>query len=98
MREGGSRRREGGSRRREGLTLQTSLLFRSSFSCNRVRTIEVKKWVIKEFDNVPVASQNVGMFFSNEAYVIRWGYQISVSGQYLVICDHFSEMTNQVWT
>lgn len=55
-----------------------NLSLRSSFSCNRVRTVDVKKWVIKEFDNVPVPGQHLGVFYSSEAYVIRWGYQISV--------------------
>jgi len=38
----------------------------------------VKKWVIKEFDNVVIPSQQHGVFYSSEAYIIRWGYQISV--------------------
>ncbi len=41
--------------------------------------MEVKKWVIKEFDNILVSQQLQGIFFSAEAYVIRWGFQISVS-------------------
>jgi hypothetical protein len=45
-----------------------------------VRTIDVKKWVIKEFDNVEVPGQHFGVFYTSEAYVVRWGYQISVSG------------------
>ncbi len=52
---------------------------RSSFSCNRVRTISVSKWVIKEFDNVTVPSQNNGIFYTHESYVVRWGFQITVS-------------------
>ena len=37
------------------------------------------KWVIKEFDNVEVPDQEIGLFYSSEAYVIRWAFTITVS-------------------
>ena len=37
------------------------------------------KWVIKEFDNVEVPDQEIGVFYSSEAYVIRWAFTITVS-------------------
>ena len=37
------------------------------------------KWVVKEFDNVEVPDRDVGVFYSSEAYVIRWGFRITVS-------------------
>ena len=37
------------------------------------------KWVIKEFDNVEVPDQDIGVFYSSEAYVVRWAYTITVS-------------------
>lgn len=52
---------------------------RSTFACNRVRTNGVTKWVIKEFDNVEVPDQDIGVFYSSESYVIRWAFTITVS-------------------
>ena len=51
---------------------------RSTFACNRVRTHALIKWVIKEFDNVVVPEQDHGVFYSMEAYVIRWAFVITV--------------------
>ena len=54
-------------------------VYRSTFACNRVRTNGITKWVIKEFDNVEVSDQDVGIFYSSEAYVIRWALTVTVS-------------------
>ena len=51
---------------------------RSTFACNRVRTNSITKWVVKEFDNVLIPDQDHGLFYSMEAYVIRWAYIITV--------------------
>ena len=51
---------------------------RSSFSCNRVRTNTVTKWVVKEFDNILIPEEDHGLFYTQEAYVLRWGYEITV--------------------
>ena len=51
---------------------------RSSFGRNRVRTLETKMWVIKEFDNVVISNESRGLFYTCESYVIRWGFQIKV--------------------
>ena len=53
-------------------------LYRSTFACNRVRTHSITKWVIKEFDNVLIPEQDHGLFYSMEAYVIRWAFIITV--------------------
>ena len=58
--------------------LYFSFRSRSSFSCNRVRTNTLTKWVVKEFDNVLVPEKDQGIFYTNEAYVLRWAYQITV--------------------
>lgn len=54
------------------------MVSRSSFACNRVRTLSVTKWVIKEYENVLVPEDKSGLFFSAEGYVIRWAYRITV--------------------
>ena len=46
-----------------------------------MRTNGVTKWVIKEFDNVVVPDQDIGIFYSSESYVIRWAFTITVSAQ-----------------
>ena len=51
---------------------------RSTFACNRVRTKELTKWHVKEYDNVLVPPKNHGVFFSEEGYVLRWAYIITV--------------------
>ncbi len=51
---------------------------RSTFACNRVRTHTLTKWVVKEFDNVLVPESEHGLFYCQEAYVIRWAYIITV--------------------
>ena len=51
---------------------------RSTFACNRVRTITISKWHVKEFDNILIDEANNGLFYSGEGYVIRWGYVITV--------------------
>ena len=43
---------------------------RSSFSCNRVRTNTVTKWVVKEFDNILIPEEDHGLFYTQEAYVL----------------------------
>ena len=52
---------------------------RSSFSCNRVHSLGSKTWVIKEFDHIEIPQENSGIFYSQESYVIRWAYKITVS-------------------
>ena len=37
---------------------------RSSFSCNRVRTNTVTKWVVKEFDNILIPEEDHGLFYT----------------------------------
>lgn len=54
---------------------------RSTFACNRVRTGKITKWVVKDSDNVIVPEQDHGIFYDSEAYVIRWGFLITVSYQ-----------------
>ena len=51
---------------------------RSTFACNRVRSVTISKWHVKEFDSVLIDEVNNGLFYSGEGYVIRWGYVITV--------------------
>ena len=51
---------------------------RSTFACNRVYTNELTKWHVKEFDNVIVPPKDHGIFYSEEGYVFRWAYIITV--------------------
>ena len=51
---------------------------RSTFACNRVRTKELTKWHVKEYDNVLIPPKDHGVFFSEEGYVFRWAYIITV--------------------
>ena len=51
---------------------------RSTFACNRVHPNSSTKWVIKDNDNVVVAETEHGLFYSQEAYVVRWSYRITV--------------------
>ena len=51
---------------------------RSTFACNRVYTKELTKWHVKEFDNVIVPPKDHGIFYSEEGYVFRWAYIITV--------------------
>lgn len=51
---------------------------RSTFACNRVRSQELTKWHVKEYDNVLVPLKDHGIFYSEEGYVIRWAYIITV--------------------
>ena len=59
-------------------TLHFPFHSRSSFSCNRVRTNTITKWVVKEFDNILIPEEDHGLFYTQEAYVLRWGYEITV--------------------
>ena len=54
------------------------MVSRSSFACNRVRTLSVTIWVVKEYENVLVPEDRQGVFFSGEGYVIRWAFRITV--------------------
>ena len=54
------------------------MVSRSSFACNRVRTLSITKWVVREYENVLVPDERHGLFFSAEGYVIRWAYRITV--------------------
>lgn len=51
---------------------------RSTFACNRVRLHSMSIWHIKEYDKVLLTDKQVGLFYSGEGYVIRWGYTITV--------------------
>ena len=51
---------------------------RSTFACNRVHPNKCIKWVIKDNDNIVVPESDHGLFYSQEAYVIRWSYRITV--------------------
>ena len=51
---------------------------RSTVACNRVHPQKVTKWVIKDNDNVEVMEADHGLFYAQEAYVIRWSYRITV--------------------
>ena len=33
---------------------------------------------MKEFDNVLIPEEDLGLFYTHEAYVLRWGYEITV--------------------
>lgn len=54
------------------------MVSRSSFACNRVRTLSITKWVVREYENVLVPEDRQGLFFSAEGYVIRWAFRITV--------------------
>ena len=51
---------------------------RSTFACNRVRLSSISIWHIKEYDKVLLTDKDVGLFYSGEGYVVRWGYTITV--------------------
>ncbi|XP_030021747.2 supervillin isoform X2 [Manduca sexta] len=49
-----------------------------------INTKSVCKWEIREYDYQKVDSEpEVGEFFSGDSYIIRWEYQITVSGREL---------------
>lgn len=49
-----------------------------------IRTKSVCKWVIREYDYQEVENESqIGEFFSGNSYIIRWEYQITVSGREL---------------
>jgi len=33
---------------------------------------------VKEFDNILIPEEDHGLFYTQEAYVLRWGYEITV--------------------
>lgn len=51
---------------------------RSSFSCNRVHSLGLKTWVIKEFEHIELPWERQGLFYTGESYVIRWAFKITV--------------------
>lgn len=51
---------------------------RSTFACNRVRLQNLTIWHIKEYEKIALSDRTVGLFYSGEGYVIRWGYTITV--------------------
>ena len=51
---------------------------RSSFSCNRVRSKKIEKYLVKDSDNVLLPEKSQGLFYSGEGYVLRWSYIITV--------------------
>ncbi|KAM3966427.1 LOW QUALITY PROTEIN: supervillin [Aphomia sociella] len=49
-----------------------------------IKTKSVCKWVIQEYDYQKVENDTeVGEFFSGDSYIIRWEYQITVTGREL---------------
>lgn len=49
-----------------------------------IKTKSVCKWVIQEYDYQKVENDaEIGEFFSGDSYIIRWEYQITVSGREL---------------
>ncbi|XP_063382167.1 uncharacterized protein LOC134668655 [Cydia fagiglandana] len=49
-----------------------------------IKTKSVSKWLIQDNDYQKVESQaEIGEFFSGDSYIIRWEYQITVSGREL---------------
>ncbi|XP_032520912.2 supervillin isoform X1 [Danaus plexippus] len=49
-----------------------------------IKTKSVCKWVIQEYDYQEVKNESeVGEFFSGDSYIIRWEYQITVTGREL---------------
>lgn len=49
-----------------------------------IKTKSVCKWVIQEYDYQKVENESeIGEFFSGDSYIIRWEYQITVSGREL---------------
>ncbi|CAG9561398.1 unnamed protein product [Danaus chrysippus] len=49
-----------------------------------IKTKSVCKWVIQEYDYQEVKNESeIGEFFSGDSYIIRWEYQITVTGREL---------------
>nr|XP_026499277.1 uncharacterized protein LOC113403058 isoform X2 [Vanessa tameamea] len=49
-----------------------------------IKTKSVCKWVIQEYDYQKVENEDeIGEFFSGDSYIIRWEYQITVTGREL---------------
>ncbi|KAJ8715962.1 hypothetical protein PYW08_013247 [Mythimna loreyi] len=49
-----------------------------------IKTKSVCKWVIQEYDYQKVDDENeIGEFFSADSYIIRWEYQITMTGREL---------------
>ncbi|CAG9794016.1 unnamed protein product [Diatraea saccharalis] len=49
-----------------------------------IKTKTVSKWVIQEYDFQKVENDSeIGEFFSGDSYIIRWEYQITVTGREL---------------
>ncbi|XP_039755364.1 uncharacterized protein LOC120630269 isoform X2 [Pararge aegeria] len=49
-----------------------------------IKTKSVCKWVIQEYDYQKVDNEEeIGEFFSGDSYIIRWEYQITVTGREL---------------
>ncbi|XP_053606861.1 uncharacterized protein LOC128673207 isoform X2 [Plodia interpunctella] len=49
-----------------------------------IKTKSVCKWVIQEYDYQKVENDSeIGEFFSGDSYIIRWEYQITVTGREL---------------
>ncbi|XP_045766329.1 uncharacterized protein LOC123868038 isoform X1 [Maniola jurtina] len=49
-----------------------------------IKTKSVCKWVIQEYDYQKVDNEEeIGEFFSSDSYIIRWEYQITVTGREL---------------
>ncbi len=53
-------------------------ILRSAIVCNRVRTNTLTKWVVKEFCNVLIPETDHGIFYSEEAYIVRWVYVLTM--------------------
>ncbi len=51
---------------------------RSTFSCNRVRSQKIEKYLVKDSDNILLPDQSHGLFYSSEGYVLRWSFIITI--------------------
>lgn len=48
-----------------------------------VKTKSVTKWMIQEYDYVKIPDEELGEFYSGDSYILRWEYQLNVTGREL---------------
>lgn len=48
-----------------------------------INTVSVDVWHILEFDYSRLPRQSIGQFHEGDAYVVKWKYMVSTSGQSL---------------
>lgn len=48
-----------------------------------VKTKSVTKWVIQEYDYLKIEPEDLNEFYSGDSYIVRWEYQITVTGREL---------------